>query len=327
MRSLNAHLRHTEHHDGLPFHPSCPICRQTRLVGRLPSDGVVSTRAQAVLAASMLLVSTGVPVTPALAAGEPDQEEQGAAPIADDGGGDPAANPDFDPGGDTTDLPEAALLPAVQAPVDVDDDDAGAVEQEPTVDERETVVDAGDGSEPLTNETGSVLPTQPSPTPTNDSAEPTSPTTTPVAPSEPSAQAPVSTPVVSSERQAKPQAPHAKSQRQTRLRSHDGPPAAMQPAPTSSPAPVRTVIVSGAHAASAPVARAHVPRHPARPGDRWHTVEAGESLWTIATDLLGRDATTAKIAREVHRLWSLNRERIASGDPDLLPVGTTLVLR
>ena len=102
---------------------------------------------------------------------------------------------------------------------------------------------------------------------------------------------------------------------------------AVQPAAASSPAPVRTVVVSGAHAASAPVARGHVARHPARPGDRSHTVEAGESLWTIATDLLGRDATTAQVAREVHRLWSLNRERIATGDPDLLPVGTTLVLR
>ena len=86
MRSLNAHLRQTEAHDGLPFHPGCPICRQTRAIGRLPSDGVVSTRAQAVLAAGVLVVSTGAPVTPALAAGEPDQEQQGGAPIAADGG-------------------------------------------------------------------------------------------------------------------------------------------------------------------------------------------------------------------------------------------------
>ena len=86
MRTLNAHLRQTEAHDGLPFHPGCPICRQTRAIGRLPSDGVVSTRAQAVLAAGVLVVSTGAPITPALAAGEPDQEQQGGAPIAADGG-------------------------------------------------------------------------------------------------------------------------------------------------------------------------------------------------------------------------------------------------
>ena len=327
MRSLNAHLRQTEAHDGLPFHPGCPICRETRVIGRLPSDSVLSVRGQAVLVAGMLVVSTGAPVTPALAAGEPDQEQQGGAPIAANGG-DSAADPDFDPGGDTTDLPEAALLPAVQAPVDADDDDAAAVEQEPAVDQRETVVDAGDGTEPVTNEAASPAPTQSSPMPTDDSAEPTSPEPTAVAPSEPSAQVPVDTPSVRSDaRPAKRQAPRAKRQRQEKPRIHLAPSMAERPSTASSPAPVRTVVVSGAHAASAPLARGHVARHPARPGDRQHTVEAGESLWTISTDLLGRDATTAQVAREVHRLWSLNRERIATGDPDLLPVGTTLVLR
>src|SRR5215207_10058773 len=156
MRSLNAHLRQTQAHDGLPFHQGCPICRETRVIGRLPSDGVLSVRGQAVLAAGMLVVSTGAPVTPALAAGEPDQEHHGGAPIAADGG-DPAASPDFDPGGDTTDLPEAALLPAVQAPADADDD-AAAVEQEPSVDQLETVVNAGDATEPVTNEAASTSP-------------------------------------------------------------------------------------------------------------------------------------------------------------------------
>src|SRR3954452_15817127 len=178
MRSLNAHLRQTETHDSLPFHPGCPMCRQTRAIGRLPSDGVVSTRATAALAAGGLAGSAGAPITPALAAGEPDQEQQGGAPIAADGG-DPAANPDFDPGGDTTDLPEAALLPAVQAPADADDGDAATVEQEPSVDQRETVVDSGDGTELVTNEAAS-------PAPTDAAAEPPPPNATPVAPSEPS---------------------------------------------------------------------------------------------------------------------------------------------
>jgi len=288
---------------------------------------VVSTRATAALAAGVLVVSAGAPITPALAAGEPDQEQQGGAPIAADGG-DPAANPDFDPGGDTTDLPEAALLPAVPAPVDADDDDAAAVEQEPAVDQRETVVDAGDGTEPVTNEAVSPAPKQSSPTPANDSAEPTSHDTTPVTPSEPSAQALVDAPSVRADaRPAKRQAPRAKQQRQAGPRTQIAPSRAVRPSTASSPAPVRTVVVSGAHAASAPVARSHNARHPARPEDGSHTVEPGESLWTIATDLLRRDATTAQVAREVHRLWSLNREQIATGDPDLLPVGTTLVLR
>ena len=35
----------------------------------------------------------------------------------------------------------------------------------------------------------------------------------------------------------------------------------------------------------------------------------------------------AAIAREVNRLWELNRERIGTGDPDLVMVGTRLMLR
>jgi hypothetical protein len=42
--------------------------------------------------------------------------------------------------------------------------------------------------------------------------------------------------------------------------------------------------------------------------------------------VLGADASPAEIARKVNRLWSLNAERIATGDPDLLMVGTQLRL-
>ena len=34
----------------------------------------------------------------------------------------------------------------------------------------------------------------------------------------------------------------------------------------------------------------------------------------------------ARVAREVNRLWTLNSERIGTGDPDLLMVGTRLTL-
>ena len=55
-------------------------------------------------------------------------------------------------------------------------------------------------------------------------------------------------------------------------------------------------------------------------------VQRGESLWSIASDLLGHQASPARVAREVNRLWELNSSRIATGNPDLLMVGTTLKL-
>jgi hypothetical protein len=66
--------------------------------------------------------------------------------------------------------------------------------------------------------------------------------------------------------------------------------------------------------------------HRAHPDDRVHVVLAGESLWSIAADRLGGHASAARIAREVDRLWTLNHERIATGDPDLLAIGTRLTL-
>ena len=63
------------------------------------------------------------------------------------------------------------------------------------------------------------------------------------------------------------------------------------------------------------------------PGARPYVVQPGDSLWSIAKRLLGADASPARIAGEVNRLWSLNEGRIGTGDPDLLMVGTELRLR
>jgi nucleoid-associated protein YgaU len=62
-------------------------------------------------------------------------------------------------------------------------------------------------------------------------------------------------------------------------------------------------------------------------GDRVYVVRAGDSLWSVAADRLGAGAGVAAIAREVNRLWERNRDRIATGDPDVLRVGTRLTLR
>ena len=39
-----------------------------------------------------------------------------------------------------------------------------------------------------------------------------------------------------------------------------------------------------------------------------------------------RSASAGQIARMVSRLWELNEERIGTGDPDMLHVGTVLRL-
>jgi nucleoid-associated protein YgaU len=66
---------------------------------------------------------------------------------------------------------------------------------------------------------------------------------------------------------------------------------------------------------------------PARPAQGGlHLVQAGDTLWSLAAARLGPGASAAQIAHEVDRLWSLNRDRIASGDPDLIRVGERLRL-
>ncbi len=62
-------------------------------------------------------------------------------------------------------------------------------------------------------------------------------------------------------------------------------------------------------------------------GRHFHTVGPGECLWSIATALLPANAGNAEIAAEVGRLWRLNASRIGTGDPNLLMVGTKLMLR
>jgi len=57
-----------------------------------------------------------------------------------------------------------------------------------------------------------------------------------------------------------------------------------------------------------------------------YTVRAGDSLWSIARRILGRDASNGRVAREVSRLWELNEDRIGTGNPSLIHVGTELEL-
>jgi LysM domain len=84
---------------------------------------------------------------------------------------------------------------------------------------------------------------------------------------------------------------------------------------------------AGAAAPATDLTQPVVARSRALDNTRVHVVQPGESLWTIAENLLGAGSSATRIAAEVARLWELNRERIPSGDPDLIAVGQELRLR
>jgi hypothetical protein len=119
-------------------------------------------------------------------------------------------------------------------------------------------------------------------------------------------------------------------------RRRQGPAPAKRRVEQPSPTLRRYVQTAPAYVQTAPAIVAEAPATttvaaPARqaPPDapRFHVVQPGDSLWSIAQSLLGSEASTGAIAGEVARLWLLNESRIGTGDPDLLPVGVRLAVR
>jgi Tfp pilus assembly protein FimV len=90
------------------------------------------------------------------------------------------------------------------------------------------------------------------------------------------------------------------------------PPAATPP---SSAPPERQAVVKRPRAA------------PARPSTSTYTVRPGDALWRVAERHLARSGSVKEIAKQVQALESLNADRIASGDPDVLEAGEELRLR
>ncbi len=330
MGTLTDHLRQAGDHGRLPFHPACPVCRDQRLAGTLPPDNLVPAHTGALLAAGVLALSTAGPNV-AAATGQT-QEEQGVASPAAAGAVDTAGDPDFDPGGDSAQLPDAPQpAPRAQAPAAAGNDaDTAPLDQEPTSDNDAPIVDAGDGTPDAP--TASAAPsdgasTQPTATPT-PAAAPTTPTPTPTpipaSTQPPSATPPPATPTAApTARHVRPRdhRRHPPRKRATPVAAAQTAPAAPAAAPSASSSPAAAPAPATATSTSAAAAG-----RAARPGDHTHVVRPGESLWSIAADLLGNDASPAAIARSVHRLWDLNQTRIGTGNPDLLMAGTRLVL-
>jgi hypothetical protein len=332
MRSLSAHLRAREDHARLPFHPDCPVCRSERLTGVLPAAGIVSLRTQAALAAGVLALSAAAPVA-ALAA-EPDQEQQGAAAPGQSASTDSADSPDFDPGGASTDLPsDAPPVPQLEAPSAAGNDDAAPLDQEPATDVDAPVVDAGDDPGPNAQQPGAPASqlAPPAAGGPNEPAPPSSPARTADAP--PPATAAPGSPRTNAgvrlrahEHRADTKRAATKQLARARQLARASAPSASTDAPASAPR-LATVVQPVRARPTSSVAVAVGDRDAAVRGERTHVARPGESLWSIARDVLGSRASTAQIAREVNRLWDLNKERIGTGDRNLLMIGTRLTLR
>jgi resuscitation-promoting factor RpfA len=315
LNSLDRHLRRPEEHDGLPFHPECPVCRD-RAAGTLPSHGVLSRQTQAALAAGVLAVSA---VGPSASLASPPGAP--AAPI------DPTLDPDWQAPGPEG---ESGTESAEEAPPALDDgggggeEERGAVESEPFAD---TVPELQNDEAPPAPAPTSAPAEQPAPVPA-DPQPPAPATGEPAAPGDV-----VETPTVSEPTAESAPAPkskkHAAERERTRERVRQLVPRSAPAPPAAAPAPTvptqAATTVSDSTPTTTTASAATSSATPIEGGS--YRVRPGDSLWSIAERLLGAGASTGDVAREVHRLWTLNEDRIATGDPDLLRVGTVLKLR
>jgi hypothetical protein len=332
MASLTAHLRQPEEHGRLAFHPECPLCRRERLMGTLPAEGLVTRRTQAALVAGVLAASAAPPAA-AFAQDADGPGDEPAVPVQVRGD-DPTKSADFDPGGQAADLPfDAPAAPQAKPAPAPDGNHSGPLEEEPGADVAAPIADAGDEPEQAPEEepAPSGPPTQPAPLqPAASAPEENAQPNAPTADALPTTSAPKTHGRPGTARQRRPD--HARHTRDRRARADRPvatahPPAAEQPsiASTEQSSSERVQVQVEVQDAPAPTARAQI-ENGTRRGERFHVVQPGESLWSIARDLLGRDASAAAVAREVNKLWERNASRIGTGDRDLLIAGTKLVL-
>jgi hypothetical protein len=230
---------------------------------------------------------------------------------------DPALNPDFDPGGDSDDLPfDDVAGPASDPAPDPETSDLAPLEDALVTDVDVPVADAGDeAAEPVV--------ASPSPTPA------ATPVPAPVAPAAPSTDNDVES-TEPAEPDPGPRADKAHRKREPQRRGGAESKGDVEASVPVAPSP--DVDAPAAETSTGVVAQvSHSPRKVSKRagatrGDRHHVVQPGESLWSIARDVVGHDSSAARVAREVNRLWALNKTRIGTGDPDLLMVDTKLAL-
>lgn len=308
MNSLHAHI--SGDHSGVPFHPACPICREQRLFGELPSGAQAGRRRAAMLAAALATSSLGLP-SAALANG-------------------PVATPTSVQ--DNQGASSGENVPTGEEPESPSDDGPGASDPGADADQNSQGGNLITPDPEPTHAAPKVPPaTPPAPPPPKRAPAQAGPPPRPVVkapPAPPPAKPPpVAPPTHTSEKPVKRPSKRPAGTNSSRPKRQVEPSAApaapstitstpYTPAPSPPPAPV----------SSAPATQASVQPAAAKPGGATHVVNSGESLWLIAQSELGPDASNATIVHFVQQLWALNAGRIASHDPDQLAVGETLRL-
>jgi hypothetical protein len=227
-------------------------------------------------------------------AGEADSEGEGTGTSIEV----PLGPPDFDPGGEETDLEEDAPAEG--------EGESGAVEAEVEVEVEapapESVIGAApeapvEATPPVASPESPVYASEPEPLQPEEA--------------QPSGPGPVEGRAIVAPKQKR-----VKSRTAPESAASDEvvPPTepAQQEAPLPSPRPV-----------------ASTPADPGRSlaGKDIYVVRPGDCLWQIAAELLGPGVNTQAIEAEVGRLWRLNEYRIGTGDPSLIYAGTELRLR
>jgi hypothetical protein len=340
VASLNVHQSESSDHDRLGFHPDCPACRQDRLFGVFAPRPLCSYRLRALLAAGVLALSAGAGATSV--ASEPDSHqegvsipEQGEPPEPGDstsgspdqptdehagGGGGPTGDElGQGPGGETA-LPfEAAPVPSDPPSSDVPDGTAPLEEQ--------FTAGPEDGFAFADPDAPEAIDVDEVPVPPIETDAPLDPSA-PVAPPLGEPESPTAAPTGPGGRRygtgrMGPERDHRASHRDARERRDHTAPA---PPATAAPPADAPALSAPAQGEPAPALRSAAPVPPPA-GARFHVVRPGESLWSIAADLLGPEAPSAAIAVEVRRLWEWNKGRIGTGDPDLLPIAVKLRVR
>jgi LysM domain-containing protein len=263
----------------------------TSISPSLRSGSSPGRRLLAMILAAMLAFGSLLPG--AAAATEADTEGEGAAAPVE------APAPDFDPGGEETALEEvpAAGITEEGGAVEVEPESEAEV---PTASEVTSAVAEGDAGEGQT-EPVEVPPLAPAP-----EAETTPQKAETTVTSEPVANQSIAAPSQpSSDRHAR--GDHEASSTGTSPPAEpslDETPAAPPPSPSPRP-------------------DAEPARHLA--GDEY-VVQDGDCLWHLAEALLPADATELEIKLKVKQLWRLNKDRIGTGDPNVILPGTRLLL-